>query len=269
MIHLAQKRIVIEFAEPRLHDVLRGKLPPSAYFSLTGPAIVLGSPEHYSDGRRTFVFTRKAMRIIFNKHHSVFEPLKLTRSPFKGRVIAEATRRQIDHLVVVAGPTAAGKATLIGKLQTDPKLRSALSLETNSIPVCNAGGKVLPAGKLKEAFFHYDILRPYRRSLRSIGRDISTQLLTVPNRLTVVTLMTETETMQDRMVREGFTDKRGARHLAIHESYNDPEFLRRWYYEWFGSLAPTAEHRVVTTDAEGAYSLSDTSDARGAMEVIR
>ncbi len=271
MMRLARDRVIIEFAVPRLTDVLRGKLSLSALPGLFGPSIVLGEPKYYSDGSRTFLFTEKAMRILFNKHHAVFEPVQITRSPFKGRLILEARRRKIDHLVVIAGPTASGKSTLIEKLRSDPALRQKFSMQDALWPVCNAGSMQLPPGRVESAIFHFDLLRPFGRSLRTIDRDISIELMKTADRVNIFTLIASPETMRQRLLKEMSEKGKNRRHRNIYDSYRSPGFVEQWYEQWFhvcDELTPRPEQKLVTSQVNGGYELHDMTCFKSLLETI-
>jgi hypothetical protein len=78
--------------------------------------------------RRGVLLTPAAVRNALRYGSGAFEPAELTPSPHPGRLIVEACRRTIGHLVVVAGPSSSGKSTLAGRLAADAQLRAGYGL---------------------------------------------------------------------------------------------------------------------------------------------
>ena len=266
MMKLARRKVVLEFAAPRLSDVGLGMFNPLALLSAAAPAIVLGAPRKSVDvASRTFLFSRQAMQALFNKHTSVFEPVSIARSPFKGRLILSAVKRRIGHLVVVAGPTSAGKSTLIERLRSDPAVRARIGLDEGGWLFDNAHLAALPNGPIERLVLHYDILRPWGRSIRSYGRDPALDLLDVAERVTVLTLMASPATMlkqieQGELGRSGW--KKPKRHHKLHERYRDAGFLEDWYRRWaafIGAEGPKRRHAIVVNGSDGDLALHDAA----------
>ena len=136
---------------------------------------------------RTFTFTRKAMATIINGHSKAYEPILFHPSSFKGRWIVEARRRQIDHLVVVAGPTGVGKSTFIEALNA-PSMRERFGIEGSFETIQANALDGLRTGPIATLVYHYDMLRPFDRPLHSHGRDPAFHLLASAKRITLVTL---------------------------------------------------------------------------------
>jgi 2-polyprenyl-3-methyl-5-hydroxy-6-metoxy-1,4-benzoquinol methylase len=262
MMDLARRRVVLEFAAPRLGDVLSGMVNPLALAAAHSSAVVLGSPKRtVNAASRTFLFTPRSMRVLFNAHTAAFEPVAITRSPFKGRLILEANKRRIGHLAVIAGPTSSGKSTLMARLETDAALRARLGLEGDGWLADNAHLDRLPRGRIERLMLHYDILRPYGRSIRTFHRDPALDIMTVADRISVLTLVAPTATLR-RQIEEGELAgsrfKLRKRQRDIRARYDSAEFLSNWYDQWFRFLERHEEKcgsHLVTADGEGRYEL--------------
>ena len=238
MIQIARRRIVIEFARPTAWDLLKRSGNPLLAAASAAPLIILGDPSKTQAMSRSFLFTGRALEILFNGHTELFEPLILRPSPFKGRQIAVANRRRIRHLLVVAGPTSSGKSTLLARLPGDPALRSALGLGDKNWVIPADRTAPLPTGPIDGLVHHYDFLRPYRRSIKTYSRDPRCDFFEVADRITLVTLMSPSEVLRRRLLssrkKAAWRSSRlSARHRDLYERYGEPEFLRGWYEQWF------------------------------------
>jgi hypothetical protein len=238
MIKLARGRIVIEFARPTAWDLFKRSGNPLLAAAASSPVIVLGDPSKKHPMSRSFLFTGRALEILFNGHTELFEPLILQPSPFKGRQVAVANRRRIKHLVVVSGPTASGKSTLIDRLRSDASLRSQFGLAGGDVLYATDHKTQLPIGHLGNVVLHYDLLRPYRRSIKTYGRDPRCDFLEVADNISVITLMPGREVLRQRLgaSSEGSWWRGGKlseRHRELYERYGEAEFLQNWYEQWF------------------------------------
>ena len=238
MIRLATGRIVIEFARPTAWDLFKRSGNPLLAAAASSPVIVLGDPNKKHPMSRSFLFTGKAMEVLFNGHTELFEPLILRPSPFKGRQVAVANRRRIGHLVVVAGPTSSGKSTLIDRLRSDGSLRSKYGLGDGDLVFALDQKTQLPTGPLENVVLHYDLLRPYRRSIKTYTRDPRCDFFEVADKITVVTLLSAREVLRGRLganaERAPWRGSRlSERHRELYDRYGEPDFLQAWYDRWF------------------------------------
>jgi SAM-dependent methyltransferase len=264
MIRLARRRIVIEFARPTAWDLFKRSGNPLLAAASSSPVIVLGDPSKKHPMSRSFLFTGRALEILFNGHTELFEPLILSPSPFKGRQVAVANRRRIRHLLVVAGPTSSGKSTLIDRLRSDTALRSQFGLGGGD-PVFALDQKTpLPTGPLDEVVLHYDVLRPYRRSIKTYARDPRCDFLEAADRITFITLMSPAHVLRRRLGANGagslWRGKRmSRRHRDLYDRYDEPAFLEGWYAQWFEFCG-----RFADRTGNNLLLIGDDSNARTA-----
>jgi 2-polyprenyl-3-methyl-5-hydroxy-6-metoxy-1,4-benzoquinol methylase len=237
---LARRKVVLEFAAPRRRDLLKSGANPLAFLAGGLPAILLGAPRRTEDAAaQSFLFTAKAMEVLFNRHTKTFEPVRITPSPFKGRLVLEARRREIGHLVVITGPTGSGKSTLMRRLAADAAWRARLGLEPGPWLETDAHVKNLPGGRVDRALMHYDLLRPWGRSIKAYGRDPGADVFAEAERLDVLTLMVEPNRLRDQLARAELSGAKGRkrrRQAEAHARYADPAFLLGWYDQWFAFL---------------------------------
>lgn len=240
MKRLAKRKIVIEFAAPNIRDVISGEVGPIHLLTNWIPAIVLGNPRKNVDiAKRSFLFTGKAMRVLFDKHSCEFEPVTITKSPFKGRLILEANKRNLGEVAFVVGPTASGKSTCFAKLMQDASYRQSCGLSVEPWHGVLGHEISLPNGRVDRALVHYDLLRPHGRSIRAYNRDPRCDLLDVAERATFVTLMVEPSQLRKQLLSANkVTDpsRLSKRHSELYRLYADPSFLRGWYQAWFSYI---------------------------------
>ncbi len=258
MMLLATDRIIIEFARPSLRDLMSRSLNPMGILLNSAPAILLGNPRKgYDVLSRTYLFSRKSLEVIFNTQTNLYEPVIITRSPFKNRMILEARRRKISHLVVVTGPTSSGKSTLVSKLASDAALRKRLGLPETDWHAVHGHDIELPRGKVGGVIVHYDLLRPYRRSIRTFARDPRCDLIKVADEVTFITLMPPAGVLQARLAKNelsGFAGRSRKRQAHLAERYKDPSFLESWYEAWMeytaGYKGKTKSHVVYFAEGD-------------------
>lgn len=276
MKRLARKKIVIEFASPSLRDLLYRSLNPFAVLANAVPAVILGNPKKNTDiASRSFLFTAKAMKVLFEKHTCAFEPLAITRSPFKGRLLLEARRRDLGHVTFVAGPTSSGKSTLFGSLLADAALRRKYGLEEGEWRGVHGHEIDLPPGRSDRVFVHYDMLRPYRRSIRAFNRDPRCDLLGAAERTSVVTVMVAPDLLRHQLLKAASVTNPsglGERHKDIYERSADREFLGAWYESWFTYLGryqdKMAGSKILVRNNSGSEKIIAASDWRPAFNAL-
>ena len=272
MIGLARRRIVIEFAQPRFWHLLGLSLSQRRVGVNSLPLLLLGEVRKSRDVlSRSFLITSKAFEVLFNQHTGLFEPVTIHASPFKDRGILVANKRRIKHLVVIAGPTASGKSTLLLRLTSDPALRARLGLKSNDIHVQHTGREELPTGEVPAVLFHYDILRPYLRSIRAYHRDPASDYLKASEKITLVTLMTPKSELQRRLKKSAGVDdpstktKLNKRHQTLYERYGEDRFLETWYDAWFTycSRYPQIQDSLLYVTEGGEGTFKPAEDWRG------
>jgi hypothetical protein len=175
-------------------------------------------------------------------------------------MIAIVRRRRIDTLTVVAGPTSAGKSTFIEKLQSSPELRKQVGIpDTIDLVASYKLYHQPPTEPLGHVLFHYDILRPFGRALRTHERDPVLSLLTSARQVNVLTIKTSSE----RLIEQITTGEPEAspRHQKIKKLYGDPEFLKRWYGSWGRFIKSLPNTRSVIVENDGEFRVRNDSDS--------
>jgi SAM-dependent methyltransferase len=257
IMQLSKSQIILEVARPTWREVLKDRINPLRLVGFGSPAIFLGRPKKrgYIAGR-TYMFTPQALRIIFNVHSNLFEPISITSSPFKGRLVVVARKKSIGHLVVVAGPTSSGKSTLCARLREDAGMQQQFGMQPGSWPLVGSSEvpKMQP-GRLDKLIFHYDFLRPSRTSIHSFDRDPSLDLLKVAEKVTILTVATPRRRLAEQL-QKGEISRKGRkpreRDFQLLKLYGTPQFLNDWYSSWeaFGETFPAAVRMVVGNRGE-------------------
>jgi SAM-dependent methyltransferase len=239
MMKMAREKIVLEIANATFEDARKWRVNPFAWIGSAFPLIAPGTPRRTSEiTDRTFMFTPSAVRLLFNWHTHVFEPVLISESPLKNRFIVEARRRRIRNLTIVAGPTSSGKSTFRDYLAKDENLRAKFGLPAEPARMTSANNvKDLPPGAHDHVLLHYDVLRPYKRSLRTHDRDPATSILECAEKVSIFTIMATPDRMRQQLrsgeiVTKAFW-RRPRRHLDLLEQYAQPNFLHEWYAAWF------------------------------------
>jgi SAM-dependent methyltransferase len=274
MMAIARRRIYLEVAPVTLAEVRKVANPLAMWGASSAPIMLLGDASSSTRAAdRTFTFTRKALSVIINGHSKAFEPISFFPSSFKGRVIVEAKRRQIGHLVVVAGVTGVGKSTFIERVRQSPELRERLGIAgAFEVAQANEIDRLRP-GAHPTLIYHYDLLRPFDRPLQSHGRDPAFHLLASADRVTLVTLANRAGVLRGRLASPAAQPRAGskkarARHEVILQQYANPAFLIAWYDAWLDAASryvgdAAGSRRFLLTD--DGYPEIDGRDALTAM----
>ncbi len=161
---------------------------------------------------------------------------------------------QCDQLLIIAGPTCAGKSTLIERLREGnlPSISETLHIEHPSrwktITAINMESYSAP--DIDRLILHYDIV--YRlRSIRHYGEDSALSVIASPNLIKIVTLWATAEILISRLkarriqvIRESLISMRpfriyGALHRwriissLLFKLNNNPDYLESVYNNWF------------------------------------
>jgi SAM-dependent methyltransferase len=239
MMRMTREQLVLEVAVPTWRDIVRDGINPLRVLGIGSPAIFLGVPRKRGDAAgRTFLFTPGALRVLFNTHTTAFEPIRMMRSPFKGRLLVTARKRRIGHLALVVGPTAVGKSTLLNRLIANSGMRQELGLDGSDwLPLQAKDARSLPEGRQERVLLHYDFLRPSRSGIRSYDRDPVLRLLDVADRVTILTLMTpavrlRAQLLSGEVAKQDRTSRQRKRDRDLLKKYESPVFLQDWYEAW-------------------------------------
>lgn len=242
MMELARRRLIIEFKTLSLEDLRFGWFNPLLLLARNTSHIFMAQPKVGDDiAGRSYLFTPNAMRMLFEAHSLAFEPVKITRSPFKDRYLLDARKRNIGHLLVVSGPTSSGKSTFADRFLADHQLRTRLGIKEDGWILTKAGkAGGLPTGRVENAVLMYDLMRPYRQAIRTIERDIVLDLLKIADKVSFITLVTPVERLRaqisDKEVKRligKLGEKRQDELLSVYRQGNGSPVLRSFYEEWF------------------------------------
>jgi 2-polyprenyl-3-methyl-5-hydroxy-6-metoxy-1,4-benzoquinol methylase len=259
MMTLARRRVIIEVATLSWRDYKFNWFNPLALAVGGMPIIHMGYPK--TPGRlptRTFLFTPASMRLLFNTHSGVFEPIRIIKSPFKGRFIVDARKRQIRNLVVVAGATSSGKSTYAKRLMNEPELRRAAGMaEADWIHVRAKNLDSLPSGPLENVLLELDLFSAVRAELISFDRHPLFQILDVAENLDILTILPPTGRHQMREEEIRRLRKKAGKLFADelagwYAGSGGGRLLKQVYEAWFAhaSAADVAslKHKLVVND---------------------
>jgi 2-polyprenyl-3-methyl-5-hydroxy-6-metoxy-1,4-benzoquinol methylase len=260
LIELTREKLILEVASLGARD--RKKLGVSLWHSWVLsklPTIVVGGQQV----GQTFFFSPEAFRHLLQYQRTHFSGIDIFKSEFKDRFMVVATRRRVNHVVVVAGPTSAGKSTLIEKLLAGqiPDVAQRLAIpDLQKWPVVQAREMVeLSGSTFGNIVLHYDFLRPSARGLHSYEKDEALHVLRAADRISIVTLLVPPERLVRQLTEGEINHKRKvrARHRDLLKTYSDParvvEFYRRWFAfcERFDSKIQT--HLIVEFDRQTTF----------------
>ncbi len=269
LIDLTEERLILEIASLyRHHHKKLGLSRIQRHFLKRTPAIVVDrNGISGSDNTQKFFMNIPAVENLLLHHRKMFARVDSFPSEFgRGRFISIGYKRRIKKLIVVAGPTSSGKSTLIQKLKTYsvPAIAQIAGIE-EEIQMEHLG-----ANRLAEDFnvnfdtllFHYDILRPFRRSAKTHDRDEALDILDTAEDIVILTLWTPPDILRKQFeetkilpklkkgkktkLKKGKKPKASKRRLKIFQDYADNHKIYEFYDTWLNFCrARKAKHFIV------------------------
>ncbi len=260
LVSITRERLILEIATVGRHDrkkLLVSRLAP--YFMANLPVIFVAKTGTW--GRREtqkFYMTPAAIENLLIYHRGIFARLDTIPSQHKNRFLSIAHKRRIGHLLVVAGPTSAGKRTLEQKFVNNQLPQLAEWVGTPDASVWGepffASRQWEPSEPVRERMlFHNDFLRPYLRSTRTHERDEALDVLDAAEKISFITLWTPPEQLIEQITAADveFRQKTGKapskRHQKVRELYKDPQRILKHYREWFAFTESRSKDHIVVT----------------------
>lgn len=203
----------------------------------------------------------------------IFSTATTDRSEFKNRFVTVAEKRQIDNLIVVAGPTSVGKDTFIARLLAGELPEVARVLDARDLSTWKVAGprslRQLDGSRTTGLILHYDFLRPYFRSTKTHDRDEALDILQVARNVRFVTLVASPrllreriETSEIRPKTKGDAYKGPKRLLKLRRDYEDPARIRQFYERWLEfTRKQSGQHLLVSNGEEISSSGVDEWDS--------
>jgi len=262
LVAATRDTLVLEVAGLGRHDRRKvGVSPLAAHFLDRAPIVFVS--RNGTSGKRSvqkFFITPGAIENLLRHHRRIFARVETLPSDHKDRTLTIARRRRIDRLVAVAGPTAAGKSTLIAKLRRNQLPQIAARIGLGDGAAWRAGGSkeiaAMSEVHLPRLLFHYDFLRPYLRSAKVHGRDEGLDVLDTAESVTTLTLWCPPSRLRERLQRGEIAPRTilglhwgPKRHRTLAADYRDPDAVRAHYRRWFAYLATRpGSHWVVSLE---------------------
>jgi SAM-dependent methyltransferase len=252
LIAVTRERLILEVASLGRHDRRKLGLSAVGRFLLNREPIVYVSRGSALGKRSTqnFFLTAPAIENLLTTQRGSFARVETRTTTHKDRFITIAEKRHIRRLLVVAGPTACGKSTLIEQLQKHeaPELAKRLGIEDGSRwAVLAADHLHLPGeARMESAFFHYDLLRPCLTGGKLHSRDAALEILDVAEEVAFLTIWCPPAVLLPRLARRALAPS-----SAPLEDCRDPARLRFHYRRWFDYTSARPGEHVVVAPAEG------------------
>jgi predicted RNA methylase len=243
IIDLTKERLVLEVASlDRHHHKKLGMSLIQRYFLKDLPVILVDQNGMSGTGHsQKFFISIPAVENLLLHHRKMFERVESFTSEFgQGRFLSIGYKRQIKKLIVVAGPTSVGKSRLIQKLINHnlPEIAQPIGIE-KGMEMAFAGANSLEQnynGNVDIFLFHYDIVRPFRRSAKTHERDEALDILDTAEDIVALTLWTPPDILrkqfeQSKILNRGKI-KKNERRWKIYQDYADKGKINEFYNGW-------------------------------------
>ncbi len=233
------------------------------------PVVFLGSGGKKPMSQQFFL-SPSAVETLLRDQRGSFGRVEHRAAQHKGRFVSVADAWRIDELLLVTGPTSAGKSTLIRRLLAgelgEVAKQAGLDDPASWIETDAEHLRDLGTPKIDRLLYHYDFLRPFLRGPNEHRRDRTLDVLARTRELTTLTIWKPAEQLL-RQHQEGvigpktqggkFRGKK--RQLQIAEAYQDPDQVRVLYENWFAHLEHVrGRHLVVSPGEQGDSLLIET-----------
>ena len=263
IISCTNERLALEIASVGRHDRRKINVGWFAQKLLSRLPIIFVSNggTRGSTQVQKFFMTPSAAENLLIHHRGMFARLRQQPSEHKDRHIIIAEKRQIGHLLVVSGPTSAGKKSLIRALTNNqmPELARRLGTPDASIwgAPLNAEKIYRPGEPVRERMIlHQDFMRPHLRSAIVHERDEANDILDAAERVTFITVWTPPEQLVKQItaaeiapaIAKGKTPRR---HLTIRKLYHSPAKLMEHYERWFAFAESKSRDHIVVSPHDG------------------
>jgi len=266
VIDLTKERLILEIASLYRHDHKKmGISLIQRHFLKRTPAIIVDRNGMSGRGHsQKFFMNIPAVENLLLHHRKMFARVNSFPSEFgRGRFISIGYKRRIKKLFVIAGPASSGKSTLIQKLKNHsaPTIAQAVGIE-EGMKMEHVGGNELARyfnEKVDTLLFHYDIVRPFRRSAKTHDRDEALDILDTAEDIVILTLWTPPDILQKQFeeakifpdLKKGKKLKKSRRRRKIFQDYADKDKIYKFYDTWLDFCrTKKAKHFIVKLQPE-------------------
>ena len=284
LISITRERLVLEVAALGQHDRKKVKVSRLRSFFLNRSPVIFVSRNGTSGSRRVqkFFITASAIENLLLHQRKMFALVEIFPSVHKDRCISIAYKRRIGKLLIVTGPTSAGKSTLIEMLKNNeaPEVAERVGIGDSSVWASSTSRqlKKLTEPFIEKLIFHYDFLRPHLRSAKVHKRDEALDILGTAEHITFLTIWCPPEILR-RQLHQGEIlpkTKRGVfrgkkRHLKILKEYEDSAKVCAHYRNWFEYTRTKPGDHIVVSLAGGVhfYTVEEWEDLVGSKGLTR
>jgi len=248
LIEMTNERLILEVAGLGRHEQKKLKLNwwrRLLFRGLRGLPIVYVNPNSLRRNRQRFYLSVDAVRCLLSEHRRIFSKIEVIPSPFKDRHILIAHKRRIDNLVIIAGPTSAGKTTLIDNLTSgkEPEVADHLGIkDINEWETLDMNGIAQDSRThLSRVIMHHDFLTRLKWNAEHSQMIEFLDIVTSAKRVTILTLWTEPHQLLAQFEeneigeykRQHGTLPKNKKTLRLQKDYEDPQKIIDYYKAWF------------------------------------
>ncbi|QEF99650.1 bifunctional 3-demethylubiquinone-9 3-methyltransferase/ 2-octaprenyl-6-hydroxy phenol methylase [Stieleria maiorica] len=230
--------------------------------AFTSTPIAFVSPNAPRRRRRRFYLSTEAVRCILTERRQVFSHVETAHPSDRRYDVLIGYKRRIENLIVIAGPTSAGKTTLKNKLASGQANELCKELGIGDIS-CWQQMEFYdlinhPRAELPNVIMHYDFHARLKWNLEHEQMFEFVDIVNSARNLKIVTLWTapdqlrkqfETSEIQDHIRRTGVAPKSG-KTLRLREDYKDANKIVQYYRCWldFASSFESKHYILSNTD---------------------
>ena len=230
------------------------------------------SPNSLRTNRQTVYLSVESIRRFLAEHRQSFCRVRVVPSPRNGKSLIVADKRRIRRLVVIAGPTSAGKSTLMDKIQQGQleTLCERIDLDERDKWEPKELYEIIrdSRNELDRIMMHYDFTTRLKWNMNLCAMTDFMDIVRSADRVSIVTLWTEPE-----QLREQFEENEIQRHveargemptnrktLRLREDYQDPANILRHYQDWFQFAQSLTKSQYIVSQSSEVMTLAEWSE---------
>ncbi|OGW26075.1 MAG: hypothetical protein A2X59_10820 [Nitrospirae bacterium GWC2_42_7] len=277
LIEATYENLILEVASlgPRDRKRLKISLFTSMLLKHLPVLFISGNGRSSQFRDHKFFITQSAIRRLLMNHQNMFASVNIEPTEFKDRFIAIAAKRRIGKLLVVAGPIACGKTTLIRKLQNNelPEVAGCLNVDDfSSWRTVNARRfDELTDPVIDKLILYYDIKRPFFKNTKVYERDVALDILKNAAAVSFLTLWTPPDILIEQLDKKEQDKSRdgrstGKKYQKLRKAYQDFEKIRTIYSDWIEFCQKQSAKHIVVSVTDGVRISTDENWKQLVME---
>ena len=260
LIDATKERLVLEIAGVGTHEQKKLKLrwwKRLLFRGIQGLPVVFLNRNPLRRNRQRFFLSVDAIHCLLTEHRRVFSRVEIFPSGFKDRHILVAHKRRINRLIVVTGPTSAGKSTLMKRIITGkaPEVADRLGMDDvnswEAMDIYDLGAD--SRDEINNVIIHYDFLSRLKVHCQDHQMIELLDVVRAAKEVKFVTIWTKPDELREQFeeneikayIRVRGKEPTSRKTIRLQKEYQDPNAIHQYYSTWFDFASRLGHEHVV------------------------